>query len=43
MTTYTYGNSLTTFERSAHMAHLEEAARYNEVLAGFLDRVEARG
>jgi len=37
------GSEVAIFERSAHMAHLEEATRYNEVLAGFLDRVERQG
>ena len=37
------GSEVAIFERSAHMAHLEEAARYNEVLAGFLARAERQG
>lgn len=36
------GAEWVVFENSAHLAHAEEPERYLEVLAGFLDRVEAQ-
>ena len=35
------GSQLVVFEHSAHCAHLEEVARYTEVVNAFLGRVEA--
>jgi proline iminopeptidase len=38
----TPGAELVVFEDSAHLAHLEERERYNDVIGAFLGRVEAR-
>lgn len=37
------GSRLVVFEHSAHLAHLEEPARYRQVVADFLAEVEANG
>ena len=37
----TPGADLVVFEDSAHLAHLEERERYNDVIRAFLNRVEA--